>query len=244
MKIATWNMQGLLHNAQAFSTLSAVKARMINENIDVFCLQECGDIPSVIVPAPIPPPAPVLPLGIVAFMGINIRTTSRPFLVDIYYYQNLVNIRCSMAILVTSGLAISAHLYAIGILGTRPILGIVVPYIGGNLLVANLHAPAGPIGITCDYVASAINLLMGLPVAGVPNYVLAGDFNTPPATYAITPTTVLKPAMNAITPTVATHNGGGLLDYFETNLILLRLFAGAISSSVSFSDHRQVYAIF
>lgn len=236
MKIATWNMQGLLHNAQTFSTLSAVKARMINENIDVFCLQECGDIPSVITMTP----GLLLPMGLTASIGLNIRTTSRSFFVDIYYWQNPVNIRCSMAILVRSGLTLGVHLTAGGIPGTRPILDIVVPHIGANLLVANLHAPAGPIVDTCSYVAWAINMLRGVP----PNYVLAGDFNISPADYALTIITGAKPAMTAITPNVPTHRGGGLLDYFETNLILPVPVAGAISGNVVFSDHLQVYGIF
>ena len=92
MKIATWNMQGNAYNYDC-STLSEVKSRMLNENIDVFCLQEAGNFFNLISSEKWSKIYPEYDFYVAR--NIQIGTTSRVIPVNIYYVAfGTVNMRC------------------------------------------------------------------------------------------------------------------------------------------------------
>ena len=86
-------MQGNAYNYDC-STLSEVKSRMLNENIDVFCLQEAGNFFNLISSEKWSKIYPEYDFYVAR--NIQIGTTSRGIPVNIYYVAfGTVNMRCS-----------------------------------------------------------------------------------------------------------------------------------------------------
>lgn len=186
LKIGTWNLQGNAWNATC-STIAEAKARMINQEFDVLCLQETGKMGiegQTLFNDP----------NFQLITGVNIRTTYRKFLVNCYKYvfgDN--NQRCSMAILVRSELDANcpAIQYSSGL---RPVFGVLLT---NNIAVYNIHAPSTGTIFSDNYDKSAIECIchnvFDYKLNGA---IIAGDFNTTPDKLR----TVLDPSIKIYAP--------------------------------------------
>lgn len=232
MKIATWNMQGNAYNYDC-STLSEVKSRMLNENIDVFCLQEAGNFFNLISSEKWSKIYPEYDFYVAR--NIQIGTTSRGIPVNIYYVAfGTVNMRCSMAILVKSELDAGNPAIIYVDSNLRPVIGVLL---NSNEAVYNIHAPSGNPSFAASITECFAKEILKLKDKyQIGNIVLTGDFNCPPEEMA--KKGILK--QNIFYYPDATHNSGSCLDYCIASVQPCMY----INTNAAFSDHRQVTMIF
>lgn len=219
MRITTLNMQG-------GTNLGYLVALINQNNPDVICLQESGDMTLILQHT-----APVMgyanSLTGVYQNGNNIYHT-------VFWYNNVdANPRNSLAIM--SRITINAQgIYTPGINvgGYQPGNPRSLPWMtlnqGGNLItIYTYHAPSAGTANACNYNNNLIGLL------GAPGtWAVVGDFNADPTDNAF----VAPPAGAVVRGNHATQQGGGLLDYSITNAGGGYAFAD-VGNLLACSDH-------
>jgi endonuclease/exonuclease/phosphatase family metal-dependent hydrolase len=218
MRITTLNMQG-------GTNLGYLIALINQNNPDVICLQESGDMTPILQHT-----APIMghanSLTGVYQNGNNIYHT-------VFWYNTVdANPRNSLAIM--SRITINAFgIYVPGfnVAGYQPGNPRNLPWMtlneGGNLItIYSYHAPSAGTANACSYTNNLINLL-----GAVGTWAIVGDFNADPTNNAF----VLPPAGAVVRGNNATQQGGGLLDYSITNAGMYA-FANA-SNRLACSDH-------
>lgn len=232
--LVTWNMRGATGSGISNWTTPL-------QGKGVWCLQECGR------PEWIGTLKPVPFVGVKSdpvYCGPVHRSAAyQPWVVYLEWTKSVEgNPRCSLAIVISKEVV---DLFGSPVVnavwtndpedGARPILYVIL---GGKLLIATMHAPAGGGAKTIAYVAEAEQILTKkTATAGI----LAGDFNTPPATGVVAPAAA-APAdkkdmkdMKAVPAAAATHARGKLLDYVVCWGGVSVTAVG--SGSSGFSDH-------
>ena len=229
MRIATWNMQGNAYNGDC-STLTEVKARMIREDIDVFCLQESGNFFGSISAECWNRIFPEYEFYVARNMQIG--TSSRGILVNVYYVAyGKENLRCSMAIIVKSELDTGKAAITYINPNLRPVIGVLL---NDNTAVYNIHAPSGNHNFAASVTYCFLQEIQDFKLKyNIDNYVLIGDFNCPPD--------VMKKNVTYANKThyadEATQNSGACLDYCIASISPQNMY---INKNAAFSDHRQV----
>lgn len=91
MIVGTWNMQGSSHS-QENKWNEGVMNMMVQLNVDVFCLQECGSVPAS---------ANLIQNNFGGIAGLALYswggTTTRPFGYILFYPADLNGNRCNLA---------------------------------------------------------------------------------------------------------------------------------------------------
>ncbi len=235
MNVITWNMQGATGFGE--SKWNTDVSRLFQANAEVICLQECGNPPPTAIPTAAPAwlAGHAIPGGGYQWQYFlwNLGTQSRPYFINILWIEtDPVGHRVNLAIAFSAAAVAALNLIYItpGIVGTRPAIGVRVPYGGATLDIYTLHAisPGG---------ADGPNLINNIIAVGAPGGFCAGDYNTDPNTWA-----GVLPAAAVVCPHngVVTHPGSGTnLDY-----AIKSAAGGAIQGSVFtgfvVSDHYPV----
>ncbi|WP_337842046.1 endonuclease/exonuclease/phosphatase family protein [Rheinheimera sp.] len=201
MRITTWNMQGSTNQLY-------LGALMAQNNPDVICLQESGDMTHLLQNRN----------AIVGFpnsvTGVYVNGNH---IYDVVFWYNTVddNPRNSLAIM--SRLTISAwgihQPVVVAPPGYQPGNPRNLPWMtvneGGNLLrIYSYHAPSAGTANACSYTNPQI-----AAINGGGSWAVVGDFNADPTSGAF----VAPPAGAVVRGNHATQQGGGLLDYAITN---------------------------
>lgn len=233
MKIGTWNLQGNAYNMTC-SSFAEAKVRMIQNDLDVLCLQETGVIATqgtMVLNDP----------NFTKITNLNIGTQHRSFYVNCYkYLYGHANYRCSMAILVKSNLDLNAPAIIPTI--ARPVFGVLL---NNNIAVYNIHAPANGGIFTMNYDKNAVSEVRNIVNRyGLQDAILVGDYNTSPDNLAFA--FANDPIVNAniFAPQNSygyepTHNSGNCLDYC---CCINNIYPPEISvnDNWAYSDHRSV----
>lgn len=162
MIVGTWNMQGSSHS-QENKWNEGVMNMMVQLNVDVFCLQECGSVPAS---------ANLLQNNFGGIPGLVLYswggTTTRPFGYILFYPADPNGNRCNLAIVSRVLPANPALLYPAAPPVWRPVIGA-----NYGIYCFTIHAisPGGP------DVAGLLNAING---TGVGNWLAAGDYNRAP----------------------------------------------------------------
>ncbi|UVS68377.1 endonuclease/exonuclease/phosphatase family protein [Nitrososphaera viennensis] len=217
MIAATWNMQGSSHS-QENKWNEGVKNMMVQLNIDVFCLQECGSVPAS---------ANLLQNNFGGIVGLSLYswggTTTRPFAYILFYPADPNGNRCNLAVVSKVLPANPALLYPAAAPVWRPALG--ADYGGDYCFTIHAISPGG---------ADVSGLLNAISGAVIGNWLAAGDFNRPPdGTFPPGPWQVCPPNSNTYPAT----NPQAKYDY------LVEVGAAAITGTVinlQMSDHLAV----
>ena len=248
MKISTWNLQGNAYNGMC-STVAEAKSRMLNEGIDVFCLQETGFFQNEDKEGEVL----LSNNSFTLTRDIVIGTKSRGILVNRYSLKyGTFNFRCSMSILVRAELDCNCHalIPSYPNTKTREVFGILVqdPIDGRQIAVYNIHAPSGNSAFAKAYFQYALTEIDKLVTQhNISNVVLIGDFNNNPSmTSEELKNAVTKLRYGIFSPYVGnkmfpTHNSGNCLDYCCANL---EPHGIVVSDNAAFSDHLQVTFVF
>lgn len=238
MKVSTWNIQGNAY-AETCSTFAEAKARMLKENIDVFCLQEVG---------------PLLKFrgydwtkldyrfpDFYCAYNVPIGTQSRGKKINIYYVEfGKVNFRCSMAILVNSEMDSGNWAYINPLINCdiRPVIGILLK---NNVGIYNIHAPSGNDKFAKHIIDNTIIEINRLKQGyNIGNVLLIGDFNCSPLLFSTNELALfqMKTYYNVDNNNVLpTQRSGNCLDYCISSDAPYNM---AISNNGAFSDHSQV----
>lgn len=235
MLVATWNLQGHFsgNGKDALSTFEIAKSLMFNNNIDVLCLQEVGNMTAnddIFVGFN------TYEIGIES--NINIGTQHRQFYVDFVYTPFGINRRCSMLTLAKSGIRdkrYNPRYFANG--NGRLSLGIICD----GVWVYNTHSPAS--GNALNYDLQIINATTN--TGG--SFIIAGDFNCNANTLRA------NVAANIYVHSVdyPTQKSGGTYDYFVSrkkcyfvDYAYLHTQQDNMIVNYTVSDHRPVIASF
>lgn len=221
MRITTWNMQG--------STQQVYLGVLITQNNpDVICLQECGDMTHLLLGAAAVPGFPNSLVGIYQ-NGMNIYNV-------VFWYNNIdANPRNSLAIM--SRITVAAYGIRVPVAvpapGYQPGNPRNLPWMvvneGGNLIsIHSYHGPSAGTANAASYNNPQIAAINGF--GGT--WAVVGDFNADPTSGAF----VAPPAGAVVRGNHATQQGGGLLDYSITNAGLGYTYS-ATGMLLGASDH-------
>lgn len=222
MVITTWNMRG--------GTQQGNLGTLINDNNpDVICLQECGNMTGLLQNQP------MAPLPIAGFPNsLSGMYKNGDNIYDVVFWYNNVNLlpTCSLAIM--SRITVNAF----GIFAAvpspvyQPANPRNLPWMrvnqGGNLLtIYSYHAPSAGTVNACAYNNVQIAAISGLGGS----WAVVGDFNADPTDAVF----VNPPAGGVVRGNQETQQSKGLLDYSITNAAGYAFLAAGML--VTGSDH-------
>lgn len=236
MKVSTWNIQGQNYN-NAFSSYTEAKNRMLNNEIDVLCLQEAGNLFNII-------PCPrweILNNGLYC-IGDRIGSQSRGADICVYYAPwGNVNERCSLAILVKQSMNLWNSAIFFPEQNCRPVIGFVT---AENVAVYNIHAPSS--NNAANFVKKALTNISYLHQTHnnlFQHIILTGDFNCNPS--EVMNFLYHNPILNyrCYAPVykdkfVPTQKSGNCLDYCVASKNVTGV--EILNENSAYSDHLQV----
>lgn len=204
MRITTWNMQG--------STQQVYLGTLIAQNNpDVICLQESGDMTHLLANA-----APIA--GFPNSLTGVYRNGNNIY--DVVFWYNNVDANPRNSLAVMSRITVNNWGILVPVVvpppGYQPGNPRNLPWMtinqGGNLItIFSYHAPSAGTANACSYTNPQIAAISG--GAGATIWSVVGDFNADPRTAAF----VGPPAGAVVRGNQATQQNGGLLDYSITN---------------------------
>lgn len=241
MRIATWNMQGNTYD-NVFSSFNEAKARMYHNNIDVFCLQEIGNIFSVLNQGEAWERLDDLSPNFYLLRNYEIHTQSRSMRVNIYYICfGDSNLRCSMAIMVKSELDTINPAYIPYNDNVRPVFGVLL---NDNTAIYNIHAPSGTPYFAATVLKNTLEQI-GLLKTGyeISRTFLLGDFNCQPG-FLVNKNIIFENQvfchLDQNNYPSATQRSGNCLDFGVTLEPGRYNVKPEIEQNAAFSDHIQV----
>jgi hypothetical protein len=234
MLVATWNMQGTMGEGESKMQTGILPA--YNEGVEVFCLQECGELQGIIpcvkseVPMFFKRKLPTVDY-VFGTLSIGSGHNEKGLYAYVVEWDEGAN-RCNLAILSSLELDKPEKLVFIEnpvIYGGRPVIGIKL----GEIYILNIHASASGGGDVVDF----LEIINSFYSDGkMNNFFLAGDFNREPGSFELPEGfTITKP--NFYTHGFMTGSKERTLDYGIGNINV-----GFIDLETQLlSDHRGVF---
>ncbi len=244
VRVVTWNMQGNI-NAPFINT--------IVETLEpaVLCLQECGNLAQQLYAVTPFPAAPAAPVG---FTGNFIAGEG---FMECVYWRNVGSGQGGVAIMTNIGILNHGVLAPVVAPIYNPANPRHLPWIdvrdtaGTVTRIYSIHAPPVShwpppppvtIGDVCDWVNAQIANVAAIAAAGAgapANWAIVGDFNADPTAAGF-----VAAAIAPIHGPYATHQGGSILDYMNSNVAGAAFVPPPIDSTMPAADHyAQVFLI-
>lgn len=242
MRFVTYNLQGLNEaGADGGKWVNAI-AKMLNENIDYMCIQECGDITqAIITPYSCTNLSPPNTLYNPICYSWNRGTQDRPKLSFITYVKWGNKLRCHLSIISKNEPKSMICLNNPKNINQRPCLGIDT---GLGYYIFTIHAFSGVTVNQTDIYGTITNIMT---YCGTNNWFLLGDFNLTPSELtgnANWANIIRGNPIVAIDPLRPTQQWGAILDYAIFKKIPAPSYEFKVLDTIYKSDHFPVEFVF